>query len=110
VLGEELFGQNQFITTIEFERVLLPIREFFLKRWSASLGLTGALFVDYGNAWNNDDIHVFDRGKIGFGFGLRFLVPGINVVRTDIGFGTSGEVYFHLGMLDKFSAQRERLR
>ena len=110
VLGKELFGQNQLIATVEYNYLILPIEEYVFKKWSASGGLAGALFADYGDAWNNDLHSSFDRGKIGFGFGLRLLVPGINVVRLDLGFSESGKVFFHLGMLDKFSAQRERLR
>jgi outer membrane protein assembly factor BamA len=111
VLGKELFGQNQFITTVEYQYTFMPLREFtFFNRWSVSAGLGVAAFVDYGDAWNNDQESDVDRGRIGYGLGLRALVPGINMVRLDMGFSESGDVFFHLGMLDKFSAQRPRLR
>jgi outer membrane protein assembly factor BamA len=110
-LGRELVGQNQFIFTTEYQYTFMPLRVFeFFDRWSVSAGMGGALFIDYGDAWKNEEGFEFDHGKFGAGFGLRLLVPGINMVRLDIGFGETGEVFFHLGMNDKYTAQRERLR
>jgi len=110
-LGKELFGQNQFIFTTEYQYTFMPLREFeFFNRWTASGGMGVAVFADYGDAWNNDDGFDFNHGRFGAGVGLRLLVPGINVIRLDLAIGESGEVFFHLGMLDKYTAQRERLR
>jgi outer membrane protein assembly factor BamA len=110
VLGKELFGQNQTIFTAEYLWEALPLREWPVLNWAFSAGMQVAGFVDYGDAWNNDDGFDFERGKWGGGFGVRLLVPGINVARLDIGFGEGGEVFFHFGAWDKFTAQRLRLR
>ena len=110
VLGRELFGQNQTIVTAEYLFEVLPLQQWPVLNWAFSAGMQVAAFADYGNAWNNDDAHAIERGKFGGGFGLRFLVPGINVARVDIGFGEGGRVFFHFGVWDKFTAQRLRLR
>ena len=110
VLGRELFGQNQTIVTAEYLFEVLPLQQWPVLSWAFSAGMQVAAFADYGNAWNNDDAHAIERGRFGGGFGLRFLVPGINVARVDIGFGEGGRVFFHFGVWDKFTAQRLRLR
>ena len=110
VLGRELFGQNQTIVTAEYLFEVLPLREWPVLKWAFSAGMQLAAFADYGDAWNNDDAWTFERGKFGGGFGIRLLVPGVNVARLDIGFGEGGKVFFHFGAWDKFTAQRLRLR
>ncbi len=110
VLGKELVGKNQWILTLEYERQLVPIREFRFHKWSVSAGLAAAVFFDAGNAWNQVTEFNVDRSRHGFGVGLRFLVPAVYQVRTDVAIGEDGEVHFHLGVGDKLSAQRARLR
>jgi outer membrane translocation and assembly module TamA len=73
-------------------------------------GLDAAAFVDIGNAWDEPEQFNTHRVRRGFGVGLRFLVPAVNEVRTDIAIGEDGHVYFHLGVGEKLSAQRARLR
>lgn len=108
--GKELFGKNQLLLTTEYQYEVLPLSELSLWRWSVSVGLEAAAFFDYGAAWAEKGQFDKDNSKIGYGIGLRWLVPGVNVVRTDLGISQTGDVVFHLGILEKFEAQKQRLR
>jgi hypothetical protein len=68
------------------------------------------LFTDTGVAWSESDEFSTDRAKSGFGAGLRLLVPGIDVLRFDMGFNLQGGAHFHFGGGFKWDAQRFRLR
>ncbi len=110
VLGKELYGRNQSILTVEYQRVLFPIHEHFIRKWSFSAGLEAAAFADWGIAWNHSDQFNAESARAGFGVGLRWLLPAIMEIRTDVAVGEDGEVFFHLGIGEKFTAQRARLR
>ena len=110
VLGRELYGENQSIVTAEYQYVLFPMREHFLGKWSFSGGLEAAAFVDWGIAWNHSDQFHAENARTGFGIGLRWLLPAVLEIRTDIAMGDDGKVRFHLGVGEKFNAQRLRLR
>jgi len=110
VLGRELYGKNQFIATVEYQHQLIRLREFRYNKWSVSAGLDLAVFMDLGNAWNLAPGFNTANSRRGFGVGLRFLVPAVNEIRTDVAVGEDGEVFFHLGVGEKLSAQRNRLR
>jgi outer membrane protein assembly factor BamA len=109
-LGKSLFGKNQLIATVEYQLSLLPLRPYNFFKWSAAMGLQFAVFADAGTAWSSSDELSMDRAKGGFGAGLRLLVPGVEMVRFDVGFNRQGDVYFHFGGGFKWEAQRLRLR
>jgi outer membrane protein assembly factor BamA len=110
VLGKEVYGRNQAIATAEVHRVLSPMRERFVGKWSYSAGLEAAAFVDWGIAWSGSAEFDDKRARTGFGLGLRWLLPAVFEVRTDVAMGEDGKVYFHLGVGEKLNAQRARLR
>jgi outer membrane protein assembly factor BamA len=110
VLGKELVGRNQLILTLEYQRAVIPIREFRFMKWSVSGGLDIAGFYDAGDAWNLAEELNTRNVRQGVGVGLRFLVPSVYEIRTDVAIGEDGDVHFHLGVGDKLSAQRARLR
>jgi outer membrane protein assembly factor BamA len=110
VLGKELVGRNQAIATVEYQYVLVPMHEHFIGKWSFSAGIEAATFVDWGLAWNHTNEFNAERGRTGFGIGLRWLLPAVFEIRTDIAMGEDGKVFFHLGVGDKLTAQRARLR
>ena len=110
VLGRDLYGRNQSIATVEYQYVLFPMAEHFLGKFSYSAGLEAAAFVDWGIAWNRADEFDTERARTGFGLGLRWLLPAVFEIRTDVAMGDEGKVYFHLGVGEKLAAQRARLR
>lgn len=110
LLGKELFGRNQSIVTIEYQYLLFPMNEHFIGKWSYSAGLEAAAFVDWGVAWNRSEDFDADHARTGAGVGLRWLLPAVFEVRTDVAVGEDGEVYFHLGVGEKLTVQRSRLR
>jgi outer membrane translocation and assembly module TamA len=95
---------------MEYQYVLIPMHEHFIGKWSYSAGIEAAAFVDWGIAWNGSDEFEPSRSRTGFGVGLRWLLPAINEIRTDVAIGEDGKVYFHLGVGEKFNAQRLRVR
>jgi len=109
-LAQTLFGKNQLIFTAEYDFLLMPIEEYIAIKWPVTLGIEATLFVDSGIAWSDNADFNTERWHSGFGFGLRALVPGIEVARFDIGFNLQGGTEFHFGLRSKFDAQRLRLR
>ncbi len=109
-LGRVLFGKNQMILTFEDQILLKDIREYRIIKWPVSLGLQLAFFLDAGIAWNEGNQFAMDRFKLGGGIGVRLLVPGVDMVRFDLGIGEGGDVQFHFATSNKLAAQRERLR
>ncbi|MBP2681425.1 MAG: Surface antigen variable number repeat-containing protein [Candidatus Krumholzibacteriota bacterium] len=109
-LGNSLFGKNQMIATAEYQLSLLPLRPYNFFKWSAAMGLQLAVFADAGTAWSAPDDLSMNRAKGGFGTGLRLLIPGVEMIRFDVGFNRQGDVYFHFGGGFKWEAQRLRLR
>ena len=108
-LGPVLYGQNQFIFTGEYHFVLMPYKEYEVIKWSFRAGLQLAAFADYGNAWNEGQ-NFGERGKFGWGVGIRPLVPAVNMLRFDFGVSQYGDVVFNFGVNTKFWAQRQRIR
>lgn len=110
VLGKELYGRNQAIATAEYHYLLVAMHEHFIGKWSFSAGLEAAAFLDWGVAWNRSDEFSAERARTGFGLGLRWLLPAVFEIRTDVAIGEDGKTYFHLGVGEKLTAQRSRLR
>ena len=54
----------------------------------------------------------FDRARleIGFGVGLRLLMPAVDMARFDVGFDRDGNWLIHFASFSKMRAQRLRLR
>lgn len=109
-LGQELFGKSQMIGTVEYRILLSPIREYRFIRWTVGLGFQLAAFWDTGVAWNEGNDFAWDRFRNGFGAGLRVLVPGVEMLRLDLGWTEDGVLRFTIRGASKFDAQRRRLR
>jgi outer membrane protein insertion porin family len=110
VLGKELYGKNQLIGTVEYQHLVWDVREIAIYKWSFTLGFEVAAFVDVGAAWSESNDLNLDRTRTGFGAGLRPLLPGIGVLRLDLGVSQDGDAVFHIGVKSKMVAQRERIR
>jgi outer membrane protein assembly factor BamA len=115
-LGKELFGKNQMIVTVEYQYLVTAIRPIPIWKWAIAAGLEVAAFTDTGIAWETaselevDDAFAWDRFKTGFGVGLRFLVPSVDVIRVDVAVGEDGNFHFHFAVWPKLYAQRLRVR
>jgi len=109
-LGSSLFGQNQWLGSLEYRFPLLPSREYLLLGLASDLGLSGAFFIDHGLAWSASDDFALDRSKTGFGLGLRLLLPAVEMTRLDLAFDADGSWHIHFASFSKMSAQRLRLR
>ena len=109
-LGTQLYGKNQYIFTFEYGFPVRPIREYRLFKWTISLGLDVAAFLDHGLAWNEAEEISLKRSRTGIGAGFRLLVPGMEQFRFDFGVGEGGELQFHFASGAKMPAQRNRIR
>jgi outer membrane protein assembly factor BamA len=107
---QELSGKNQLLTTAEYNVSLLPLARRDFWRWSYSIGVQLALFTDLGVAWSEGSEFSAERFRGGAGAGLRFLVPGSEQVRFDLGWSEAGGLHFHFASGTKPSNQRQRLR
>lgn len=109
-LGPTLFGKNQSLITAEYQWTFLDMRDVTVLSVPLRFGLQAAAFADWGNAWSLGGDFNRERGRGSLGAGLRVLVPGIDMVRFDVGVAEGGEVLFAFGAGLKFDVQKERVR
>jgi outer membrane protein insertion porin family len=80
---------------IEGDRMTLANAEY---RFNITKGLQGVLFCDAGQAWNADGSFDVSNTKVGYGAGVRIMVPVLGMIRIDYGIGDSGgQAYFSFG-------------
>jgi outer membrane protein assembly factor BamA len=104
-------GKHQFINTIEYRYALMKPRPLSISSFTVHLGLQLAVFGDLGLAWNESDEFDLDNFIDGYGFGLRLLVPFVQMVRFDVGFGEPGRgMTVHIALFEKAVMQRARVR
>lgn len=104
-------GKHQLLNTVELRQTLAEPASLTVAGFTAYIGLQVAGFVDFGHAWSRPDELALDRFITGYGAGLRLLVPFVDVVRLDVGFGEPGEgPTFHFGIFPKVVMQRARVR
>ncbi len=103
-------GKNQFLNTLDPERGAINSYRYSIFGFSGFLGLQLAAFGDLGTAWNDGD--QFMPSFIGgYGFGLRAIIPFVNMVRLDLGWGEAGMgVQVAIGVMEKADMQRRRVR
>jgi outer membrane protein insertion porin family len=103
-------GNNQFLTTLEYRYDLLPPKSFRVHGVGFYLGVQLAAFGDLGTTWDNGED--FTRNMIGGGgFGVRLIIPFVEMVRLDFAFGQSGQgIMSAFGIHEKafYSSQRVR--
>ncbi len=104
-------GKNQFINTIEYRYNLMAPKAWKVFGVSFYLGLQVALFSDLGRAWGDSPGFDGDKWVDGYGFGIRLLVPFVDMIRLDFAFGEPGQrLGSHFGILEKAIQQRRRVR
>jgi outer membrane protein assembly factor BamA len=103
-------GKNQFINSAEYRYELMAPRSGKIFGFSGYLGLQLVAFGDLGSAWNDSD--QFMPSFIGgYGLGIRAIIPFVNMVRFDLGWGEEGMgVHVAIGVLDNADMQRRRVR
>lgn len=103
-------GKNEEIATVEYHYTVMEPRSWKILGFTGYLGIQLTGFGDLGSAWSNQE--EFSSNLIGgYGFGVRLLVPFVNVLRMDVGFGEpGGGVRFHLGINEKAIMARRRVR
>jgi outer membrane protein insertion porin family len=104
-------GKNQFLNVAEYRYTVLPIRALdMFGKFKFRAGLQIAAFADLGSLWDEGD-QFKDNFISGFGIGLRALLPGVQMLRLDFGWGQSGaKVYVGFGVFEKADMQRKRVR
>jgi len=109
-------GRHSLLTTLEMRFPILPIRLFNLPNsilppsstQNLQFGINGALFYDSGIVWSDKNQLAQDIEKTqfdinnflsGFGFGLHFRLPYIEVARIELGFDEDmqSEIIFEVG-------------
>jgi outer membrane protein insertion porin family len=105
-------GKNQNINTLEYRYNIIPPHSLnIFGRFDTYAGLQFAVFGDFGHAWNFEEEFKLENYIGGYGAGIRLLLPGINMVRFDFGWGQDGtKMIFQLGVNEKAVIQRFRVR
>ena len=96
--------------TLEYRFDLLKVRSHSIKGFNYYYGVQLDAFGDAGTAWNTNE--EFTRNFIaGGGFGIRVIVPYVNVIRIEFGFGEANQgMISHFGIMDKAVYERRRVR
>lgn len=104
-------GKNQFINTAEYRYTLLKRRPLGFKGLTFYAGLQLALFADFGIAWDDSAEFRGDNFIDGYGFGIRILIPFVDMLRFEFAFGQPDRgLGSNIGILEKSVKQRERIR
>ena len=109
-LGREIFGKNQFLYTLEYRYLLVPLKAYKIIKWTVGIGFELAAFGDIGIAWSTADEFSWDRTRFGYGVGFRALLPAIGQVRFDMGISQYGDVVFNFGIGSIFDARAKKIR
>ncbi len=92
-------GSRELLTGLEYRFDIVKSRTIWR---DFDLGLGGTMFLDNGAVWNSgDDIGEADFYQ-GFGFGLRLLVPIIEVFRVDMAWTAGANYKLEMGVGAKF--------
>lgn len=104
-------GKSQFINTAEYRYTLMKTRFFPLFGLNINLGVLAAAFVDSGIAWDKGEEFKSSNFLTGYGVGVRFLVPFVDMIRLDVGWGEeNGGAAFTVGVRSKPFMSRRRVR
>jgi outer membrane protein insertion porin family len=106
-----LVGKSQFINTAEYRYTLMKTRFFPMFGLNINLGVLAAAFVDSGITWNKGEEFKSSNFLTGYGVGVRFLVPFVDMIRFDVGWGEeNGGAAFTVGVRAKPFMSRRRVR
>ncbi|HEX5214498.1 MAG TPA: BamA/TamA family outer membrane protein [Vicinamibacterales bacterium] len=104
-------GRNQFIASLEYTFVAQPVTPFSVADFNFYAGLQVVGFADLGVAWNSSDDFNTSSAIDGYGVGVRFLVPFVDVIRIDVAWGQPGRgAIGYFGVSLKAARQRQRVR
>jgi outer membrane protein insertion porin family len=85
-----VIGKNQFINTLEYRRTLLAQQGIRVFGVNLPFGMQGTVFGDFGSAWSeNEDFK--PSFILGYGVGLRFILPYVDAARIELAAGQEGE-------------------
>lgn len=103
-------GNNQFLNTLEYRYELLPPKSFKVHGIGFYTGIQLAAFGDLGTAWDGGED--FTRNMIGGGgFGIRLIIPFVEMIRFDFAFGQTGHgLRSAVGIREKPYYGRQRVR
>ena len=102
-------GKNQTINTVEYRFQLMRKRSWTIYGITGYTGIQATVFGELGSAWDED--RGFEDNSIGgYGFGFRFIVPFVDEIRVDFGFGEPGRgVAFYIGIQQEDDIERRRI-
>jgi outer membrane protein assembly factor BamA len=102
-------GLHVQILSAETRFNLIPIRYFSLNLpplpaqylHNLKFGVSGSLFIDSGIIWNNAFEYNINNYKTGFGFGILFHLPYVEIFRIDCGFNRDleSQLIFEVGVV-----------
>jgi outer membrane protein insertion porin family len=103
-------GKDQWLNTLEYRYELFKVHDYSIKGFNFYSGIQLAVFADAGSAWNVKE-ELTNNFIGGAGFGIRWIIPYVDFVRLDFGFGQSNKgVIAHFGILEKAVYERRRVR
>lgn len=84
-------GNHIHTASMELRFPILPIRYFSFDSFiipenylhNLKFGINAGIFIDSGIAWTHSNQYMIDNFRTGFGFGLHFRLPYIEVLRLD---------------------------
>ncbi|MBD3224005.1 MAG: hypothetical protein GF313_04710 [Caldithrix sp.] len=91
-------GNHSLLGSVELRFPILPVRYFtiptkFIPQYltkDLKFGINGGIFGESGQVWQDHESFKSDKFIHGYGFGLHFRVPYIEVLRLDLAFDENG--------------------
>ena len=108
--NETYNGRYAMVMGLALRHPLIPLRYFSYKsRWlpefftkDLKFGLNAGIFIESGQVWNKHKNFSFRNQITGYGMGLHFLLPYIEVLRFDYAFNEQGRGEFIVEALMPF--------
>jgi len=95
-------GENRVLFSSSLRFPLIPLRYYnvgdLAELQNLKFGISGSIFMDSGYIWNQGDTFDGSNLNTGFGVGLLFHLPIINIVRLEYAFDEKGRAEYILDL------------
>jgi len=101
-LNERIEGECRLVSSASIRFPLLPVRYFSIADYpflsNLKFGISMGLFADAGVIWNQTEKPELKKTLAGYGVGLHFHLPYVNLIRLELAFDEQRKSQYILSM------------